>query len=99
MNNATIENTIKLKELIVELVNDVGAIKQIDLVCKIMEKVLPLGDSRISILNINVNDIIEECCIEGLIKSITYILPNSSYRERTILFPKDTIINIKNEVE
>lgn len=80
-------NMSKMKEEIVELVNDFGPIKATELVVRLIEK---QGFTQNSLIT----DILNELVKNGDIIEVSYILPSMTYREKVLYFPKGTIIGV-----
>ena len=76
----------KMKEEIIELVNDFGPIKATELVVRLIDRQGFTQDSLIT-------DILEELVKNEDIIEVCYILPSMTYREKTLYFPKGTIIS------
>lgn len=95
MDKVINKNTSEVKSLIIELVNEYGPIKQTHLVSKLLTVIYGELSDRIDIKDIDVIEIIEPCCKDKEIINLSYTLPDSEYRCRSILFPKGANITVE----
>jgi len=75
-----------MKEKIIELVDDFGPIKSTELIVRLFD--------CLKLAKVDINGILDELVVNGDIIEVCYTLPSMTYREKSLYFPKGTIINL-----
>jgi hypothetical protein len=86
----------KIREHIIQVVNDSQGIKGVELSCKLIEFLIlninKKGDVPVTIYSNYFQNIMDDLVKSGDIIEIEYILPNMSYRIKSMFFPKGTSV-------
>ena len=79
---------MNLKEWIRDYVNEAGPIKGTELISRIPDEFFNK--------EINFVQVLDECVNEGLIMEVEYVVPRAHYRTKSLYFPINSEINIKD---